>query len=428
MSIMKKRYLILYLLLFLGLPVWAQEPVKLRVLLKEARITIKNSRSQDISDKRLRENEQKLLAAEKKLLTALERNDLGTAEQADIYFTAQELRRTINDQENLRLYLRQPYDTLKFFSTILQIHQYILRCDSVEQAGGKKFVHRKKGREVLLAYRKNLLNGGKYLLQKGRFAEAFPYFDMYLNTVDEPMMEFNMALKADTLLPRVAYWATLSAYNAHQPQEALRYMDYAIAGADSTLRVSLTEYKAQCYLALGDTAQWLTTLKWGVHNYPRHDFFYLHLMNYFDTHKTYAKGLALSDTLLAKVGERDIYWFGKCQMYLGQKDYDRCIESADRAIALDTLFVDAYYNKGIAYLNKAITFSQTASIDLRSAKSRRDHATLRGLYNYARGPMEKVRKLQPEAKQRWAEPLYSIYLNLNMGEEFAAIEKILDEE
>lgn len=408
-----KCYLIFYILLFLGQQVLAQEPVKLRTLLKDARMAIKNNRGQE--------------AAEKKLLDVLGRGDIGTAEEAEIYFTAQELRRSINDQENLKVYLRQSYDTIKFFSTILQMHQYILRCDSAEQAGRKKFVHRKKGREVLLAYRKNLLNGGKYLLQKGRAAEAFPYFDMYLKTVDEPMMEFSMSLQADTLLPRVAYWATLSAYNANQPEAALRYMDYAIAGTDSTLRVSLTEYQALCYLAVGDTAQWLKTLKRGVQYYPHHDFFYLHLMNYYDTQKAYTEGLALSERMMDKVGVRDIYWFGKCQMYMGQKDYDHCITAANQVIGLDSLFVDAYYNKGIAYLNKAIAFAQTASTDLHSAKSRRDRATLRGLYGYARGPMEKVRALQPEDKQRWGEPLYSIYLNLNLGEEFAAIEKLLNE-
>ena len=35
------------------------------------------------------------------------------------------------------------------------------------------------------------------------------------------------------------------------------------------------------------------------------------------------------------------------------------------------------------------------------------------------------RKLAPDMENRWAVPLYTIYLNLNMGKEFEEIDKIL---
>ena len=49
-----------------------------------------------------------------------------------------------------------------------------------------------------------------------------------------------------------------------------------------------------------------------------------------------------------------------------------------------------------------------------------------GLYREAKGPMETVRKLAPEDSKRWASPHYRIYLNLNMGKDFAEMEKILN--
>jgi chemotaxis response regulator CheB len=39
---------------------------------------------------------------------------------------------------------------------------------------------------------------------------------------------------------------------------------------------------------------------------------------------------------------------------------------------------------------------------------------------------ELVRRLQPEKEDRWASPLYRIYLNLNLGEEFVEIDRILN--
>ena len=46
-------------------------------------------------------------------------------------------------------------------------------------------------------------------------------------------------------------------------------------------------------------------------------------------------------------------------------------------------------------------------------------------YAQALRPMEIVRVLAPKDTLRWAQPLYRIYLNLNMGAQFDAIEKIL---
>ena len=50
---------------------------------------------------------------------------------------------------------------------------------------------------------------------------------------------------------------------------------------------------------------------------------------------------------------------------------------------------------------------------------------IKELYALARPPMEKVRQLQPDNLIRWAQPLYRIYLYLNMGDEFDEIDKLL---
>ena len=48
------------------------------------------------------------------------------------------------------------------------------------------------------------------------------------------------------------------------------------------------------------------------------------------------------------------------------------------------------------------------------------------LYGEALTPMEEVRRRSPQDQERWASPLYRIYLNLNRGKEFAEMEKILN--
>lgn len=395
----------------------AEKPVKYKTVQSEAKTAIKNGSNQ--------------ANAEKNLLAIVNREDITKNQRADIYFTAGELERSMNKAENMKLYLHQAYDTAKFFSTILKMHEYMLSCDSVEvmqcdESGKIKFRHRNKSRELMLLYRSNLRSGGMFFLKKDKFAEAYPYFDMYLTTAAHPIMEDVAAVTGDTLLPRIAYWATLSAYNANQPQSALKYIDRAIAGMTDSVRVSLQEYKVRCYEALGEEEQWVNQLIEGNALYPNHDYFFLHLMDVYEQQKNYDAAIALCDTMLQRVGDRAIYWYGKSQIYLRKQDFEHTIQTANEALRCDSTMIDAYYNKGIAYLNEAIIFAETACNDIRDPKCRQDRLTLQNLYQHAREPLEQMRRLSPDASDRWASPLYRIYLNLNMGKEFSEMEKILN--
>ena len=49
------------------------------------------------------------------------------------------------------------------------------------------------------------------------------------------------------------------------------------------------------------------------------------------------------------------------------------------------------------------------------------------LYKESLPYLEKYRLLAPEQKAQWVSPLYTIYLNLNMGKEFDEIDKIKNE-
>jgi hypothetical protein len=48
------------------------------------------------------------------------------------------------------------------------------------------------------------------------------------------------------------------------------------------------------------------------------------------------------------------------------------------------------------------------------------------LYRKALVPMDEVRELQPKDLERWGNPLYRIYLNLNMGDKFREIDGMME--
>lgn len=408
-----KRYLIILALFTFSLSVGSadkkdkkEQPVKLRTLFKTAKLALKNSNNHD--------------AAEKGLLAALPREDVDNKDRVRIYYTAALLQQNLNGVHNRNAYLKQQYDTVAFFATTLQMYQHLMRCDSVDMIPNAKGVVKRKYQSdvasLMKKHRKNLLNGGIFQMKKKAYPVAFDYMDAYLKTNRNPK---------DTIIPRVSYWATICAYNAKNPVNTRRYIDAAIAWADSAQKPVLQEYKARTYVWQNDEKNWLNELNTGVKLYPEHDYFFLNLLDWYNTHHQYEQGLALADSLLDVHHEKPLFWYAKSLLSLGKEDYQHCIQFSDSCIIRDKNYADAYYNKGLSFCNLALIAQQDACNDLKDPKCIEDRRVIQSLYQSARPCMEKVRQLQPENSARWASPLYRIYLNLNMGKEFDEIDAVL---
>ena len=408
-----KRYLIILALFTFALSVGSadkkdkkEQPVKLRTLFKTAKLALKNSNNHD--------------AAEQGLLAALPREDVDNKDRARIYYNAALLQQNLNGVHNRSAYLKQKYDTVAFFATTLRMYQHLMNCDSVDMIPNAKGVVKRKYQSYVASlmkkHRKNLLNGGIFQMKKKAYPVAFDYMDAYLKTNRNPK---------DTIIPRVSYWATICAYNAKNPVNTRRYIDAAIAWADSVQKPVLQEYKARTYVWQNDEKNWLNELNTGVKLYPEHDYFFLNLLDWYNTHHQYDQGLALADSLLDVHHEKPLFWYAKSLLSLGKEDYQNCIQFSDSCIIRDKNYADAYYNKGLSFCNLALIAQQDACNDLKDPKCIEDRRIIQSLYQSARPCMEKVRQLQPENSARWASPLYRIYLNLNMGKEFDEIDAVL---
>ena len=408
-----KRYLIILALFAFALSVGSadkkakeEQPVKLRTLFKTAKLALKNNNNHD--------------AAEKGLLAALPREDVDNKDRARIYYTAALLQQNLNGVHNRSAYLKQKYDTAAFFATTLNMYQHLMRCDSVDMIPNAKGVVKRKYQSdvasLMNKHRKNLLNGGIFQMKKKAYPVAFDYMDTYLKTNRNPK---------DTIIPRVSYWATICAYNAKNPVNTRRYIDAAIAWADSAQKPILQEYKAKTYVWQNDETNWIKELNAGVKRYPEHDYFFLNLLDWYNTHHQYDQGLALADSLLDVHHEKPLFWYAKSLLSFGKEDYQNCIQFSDSCIIRDKNYADAYYNKGLSFCNLALIAQQDACNDLKNPKCVEDRRVIQSLYQSARPCMEKVRQLQPENSVRWASPLYRIYLNLNMGKEFDEIDAVL---
>ena len=82
-----------------------------------------------------------------KLVSKLE-GDTTVNALPQLYDMGKEAQIILNDVENEKLYLKQPYDTAKFFNTTWGIYDYVLKCDYKEQvqlaqSGSKMKFHKK---------------------------------------------------------------------------------------------------------------------------------------------------------------------------------------------------------------------------------------------------------------------------------------------
>lgn len=319
--------------------------------------------------------------------------------KAEGYHLCALLEQSMNDGLNMKAYLKQNLDTIKLYNTILSIYRHTLKSDSLDDKG--RFED--KNRKLRALHRENLLGGGKFLYRKAKWSEAYSFFDMFLKT---------STADTDSVLGRVAYWATVCGMNVNNPFHVLEYVNTAIALSPEALQPALAEYKARSYVHIGDSSRWLEVLEEGVDRYPAHNYFFLNLMDYYMRHGQAERGLAVTDSLLRTVGDRAVYWFAMSMFALAQGDYEKCVAMSDECLKREPDNVDALYNKGISLLNMTLE---------EKSQSRR-----RVLFRHALEPMERVRELSPDDLQRWGNPLYRIYLNLNMGKKFEEIDKLLE--
>lgn len=319
--------------------------------------------------------------------------------KAEGYHLCALLEQSMNDGLNMKAYLKQNLDTIKLYNTILSIYRHTLKSDSLDEKG--RFED--KNRKLRALHRENLLGGGKFLYRKAKWSEAYSFFDMFLKT---------STADTDSVLGRVAYWATVCGMNVNNPFHVLEYVNTAIALSPEALQPALAEYKARSYVHIGDSSRWLEVLEEGVDRYPAHNYFFLNLMDYYMRHGQAERGLAVTDSLLRTVGDRAVYWFAMSMFALAQGDFEKCVAMSDECLKREPDNVDALYNKGISLLNMTLE---------EKSQSRR-----RVLFRHALEPMERVRKLSPDDLQRWGNPLYRIYLNLNLGKKFEEIDKLLE--
>lgn len=325
------------------------------------------------------------------------------------------------DQGNEQLYLKKQYDTAVLFNAARRMFLVLESFDSVniepDKHGCIVLKYRKKHSEFLNAYRPNLYNGGLFFVRKHDFKQAYDFFDTYIDCKNQPLFSGYDYENRDSLIPRAAYMAVYCGFKQKDVEKTLKYAD--LAQRDSLRHKYLYQYLAETYKLKADTAKYRSLLLTGFGQYPKSMYFFPRLFDLYYKNDDMRNALMLCDKALDIDSTNSVFLYAKSTVLLNIGRYDECINISDGLIARNDTLADAYLNAGLAYFNQAVR------IDSNTLLSRRQKSRLRILYKSAMPYLERYRALAPDQKDKWGMPLYTIYLNLNMGKEFEEIDTLL---
>ena len=116
------------------------------------------------------------------------------------------------------------------------MYEYFTKCDELAQVpnekGKIKNKYRKANAASMMAERPNLINGGVQYFNLQNSEEALKFFGTYISSAFYPMLEDLNLAKTDTMIPQIAYYATLAADRLGDKDAVIKYAPLALTDKD----------------------------------------------------------------------------------------------------------------------------------------------------------------------------------------------------
>ncbi len=344
-----------------------------------------------------------------------------------LYAYGTKIEKKRNDAQNTKIYLKQAYDTVTFFSSTIGIFENLIKQDAKEgipdEKGYVKHKSRSKIASTLRRIYPNLYSGGLFFIKKKNYKEADRFFSLYIDLPKSPIFANKKKFNNASKLPRAAFWSMASCYAIKDYDGVFKYQSLAMT---DTANIDLClQYTSMAYAALGNSKGMIAELMKGIHFVPEDMFFFSRLSDYYNTKKQYDKALQLCDSLIKVDTTKLMYKFSKCSVLFNQKKFKECCEYSSQLLKKDANNADLYYYIASCYYNEASELEASIGSNFTEKDFKEKKAQAIAIYKKALPFMETYKKMKPEDSDRWANPLYHIYLILNMGNQFQEIDKLL---
>lgn len=335
--------------------------------------------------------------------------------------------------ENRKIYLNAKPDTVSFFKYMYELYETGLQCDSVEkqalavrQAQGKKAEPKLRGGvgQTLLPYRKNLLNAGKYYYTKKSYAEAFRFFDMYVQTKTSDVFidaKGNSIIVDPDDMVDVSVLSALSAYGSSNYSGVMKYLAESLK--DEKLRPQLLEIGAKTTSELKDTIQMVQLLEQGFEAYPDVEYFYVTLIKHYNDLGQYEQALRKVQRMTSLYPLQRDYWYVAGTELVLLNRYDEALNSFQQCVDIKADDAEAWAAIGSIHLHQAHVSYEAFNLPLSDPSYAKRKKAITQLYQQACTAFEQSRKFSEANTSLWLEGLRETYFKLNRGKSLKALEK-----
>ena len=299
----------------------------------------------------------------------------------------------------------------------------------------------KKGREVMtdpkthanitkkmLEYYKQqeLVKYGIYLNEQKDFDGAFTAFKMHTDMPNLAMMQdpkLQKEMPRDTTYTQYRYYAAIFAVQAERHEDAVALLEELKNGDYEA--ISVNQFLYQEYVALKDTAKFITTLQEAIVRFPAEPWFLQNLINYY----IYSGQEQTAVDYLAQAIEREPnvaqYHLIKGNLNDNLGHYDEAMQDFDNALAIDPTLADAVAGKGRVYYNQAVKLNEAAALISDNKAYKKALEEMNAVFKKSLPYFEKAHEMDP-TERSYMQILKSLYYRFRMDAKYEEIAEKLN--
>jgi tetratricopeptide (TPR) repeat protein len=332
----------------------------------------------------------------------------------DQQFSAEKMKQLLGQQPNEATMYAALENILPFFEKAYELDQLL------DAKGKVKPKYTKDIKGILGADHIYYLNAGAYYFDARDYQKAYDVFQQYLKISDMPMFKGEKVAERDSNYMMVQFYAAVAATQLNNSDLAIAALNRA---KDTDYRANdVYQYLVYEYQQINDSLNVEKTLDEGLKKFPEEKFYLLNLINTYIYSNRNEKALEYLKTAIEREPNNPHLYDVMGRVYeSGFKDYANAEIFFAKAVELDPDYVEALSNLGRIYYNQGVNKLGEANMINDTKQYQEEAAKAKDLFRKALPYFEKALQQKPDERE-YMTALRGIYYNLNMNDEFNAIE------
>ena len=353
-----------------------------------------------------------------------------TKNDAKTWYTAGQIEDLQFTVENTKLLIGGQPDQATMYNALINIYPYFEKAselDNLPDAKGKikpKFI--KDIQSTLKANLPYYMNGGIYFFEEKDYKKSYDFFNQYIEIADSKLIKSGEK-STETVDSSYIFSNFYAAIAATQ-------LDDHATSVKALQRASKIDYRrdyifqllSEEYKNAEDTVNWENTLKEGMALFPKDSYFIMSLVGIYVNSENNDKAVEYINTAIKNDPDNAQLYDLKGRIYeSGLKDYVKAEEFFKKALELDGENAEILSNLGRIYFNQGVVQLDNANniADVKIYNEEKEKA--KDLFKKALPFFEKAYQINPDASDNKI-ALRSIYYNLDMGDKFEEMDKVMN--